>query len=277
MSSVYDIYKKSLKSGLNGASAMMIQVGTLMWMRTIMNYQYRYGGTIAQTASQLYKDGGIRRFYRGVGAALFQGPLSRFGDTFSNTLALSLCKENDVLKKLPIPVQTVFASTTAGLFRILLMPIDTVKTVLQVEGKEGLSVLRKKIQSGGPRVMFHGAMATASATMVGHYPWFMTFNTLDSYLPKYNTKLETFVRNATIGFSASIASDTISNSLRVIKTAKQASQTPVTYSRVAKEIIEKDGIPGLLGRGLPMRLLTNGVQGILFSVLWKYFDTKQTS
>lgn len=251
---------------------MMIQVGTLMWMRTIMNHQYRYGGTITQTTNQLYKDGGVRRFYRGVGAALFQGPLSRFGDTFSNTLALSLCKENDVLKKMPIPVQTIFASTTAGLFRILLMPIDTVKTVLQVEGKEGLTVLRKKIQNGGPRVMFHGAMATASATMVGHYPWFMTFNTLDSYLPKYNTKLETFVRNATIGFSASIASDTISNSLRVIKTAKQASQTPVTYSQVAREIIEKDGISGLLGRGLAMRLITNGVQGILFSVLWKYFD-----
>ena len=32
----------------------------------------------------LYKDGGVRRFYRGVGPALLQGPLSRFGDTAAN-------------------------------------------------------------------------------------------------------------------------------------------------------------------------------------------------
>ena len=274
MTTLSDIYTKSFKSGLNGASAMTIQVGSLMWMRTIMNYQYRYGGTIKNTAALLYKDGGIGRFYRGVGAALFQGPLSRFGDTFSNTLALSLCKENDILKNMPIPVQTAFASTTAGLFRILLMPIDTVKTVLQVEGKNGLGVLKNKLKIGGPPVMFHGAIATASATMVGHYPWFMTFNTLDAYLPKYSDKLQTFGRNAFIGFSASIVSDTLSNSLRVIKTTKQSYLTPVSYTTVTREIIAKDGIAGLLGRGLKIRLMTNGIQGLLFSVIWKYLDSK---
>ena len=144
MTTLYDIYKKSVTSGLNGATAMTVQVGSLMWMRTIMNYQYRYGGKITDTVNLLYKDGGVRRFYRGVGAAMFQGPLSRFGDTFSNTLALSLCKEHATLNNLPIPVQTAFASTTAGLFRIFLMPIDTVKTVLQVEGKDGFSTLHKK-------------------------------------------------------------------------------------------------------------------------------------
>ena len=79
-----------------------------------MNHQYRYGGDIVHTVRLLYNDGGIRRFYRGVGAALFQGPLSRFGDTFSNTLALSLCKENDLLKKTPVIVQTAFASATGA-------------------------------------------------------------------------------------------------------------------------------------------------------------------
>ena len=267
------MYTKSLRSGMNGAGAMTVQVGTLMWMRTIMNYQYRYGGTIADTTRHLFHEGGIRRLYRGVGAALVQGPLSRFGDTFSNTFALSLCKENEILHRLPIPIQTVFASTTAGVFRIALMPVDTVKTILQVEGKEGLAVLRNKIHYGGPRVMFHGAMATASATMVGHYPWFMTFNTLDAYLPNYSTRIGIFVRNAGIGFSASVVSDTLSNSLRVVKTAKQASQIPVTYAQVTREILQQEGIRGLLGRGLTIRLITNGIQGLLFSVLWKYLET----
>jgi len=273
MISINDIYSKSLASGLNGAGAMTVQVSTLMWMRTIMNYQYRYGGSIKNSVNTLYKDGGIRRFYRGVGPALFQGPLSRFGDTFSNTFALSLCKENEILQNMPIMVKTAFASTTAALFRILLMPIDTVKTVLQVEGSSGINILRNKLSTGGPRILFHGALATASATMVGHYPWFVTFNTLDAYLPKYDDKLSTFGRNAFIGFSSSIASDTLSNSLRVIKTTKQSYSTPISYQAVIQEIITKDGIIGLLGRGLKIRLITNGVQGLLFSVIWKYLDS----
>jgi hypothetical protein len=40
----------------------------------------------------------------------------------------------------------------------------------------------------------------------------------------------------------------------------------------AKEIIRKEGVAGLLGRGLPTRLLANGLQGLLFSVLWKLFS-----
>ena len=73
--------KRALGSGGAGASAMVVQVCSLMWMRTIMNYQYRYGMSTAEAARILYKQGGIRRFYRGVGPALLQGPLSRFSDT----------------------------------------------------------------------------------------------------------------------------------------------------------------------------------------------------
>ncbi len=36
---------KALQGGTSGAMAMSIQVVTLMWMRTTMNYQYRYGTT----------------------------------------------------------------------------------------------------------------------------------------------------------------------------------------------------------------------------------------
>jgi hypothetical protein len=36
-----------------------------------------------------------------------------------------------------------------------------------------------------------------------------------------------------------------------------------------QEIIKKDGLAGLFGRGLGTKLITNGIQGILFSVLWR--------
>ena len=58
-------------------------------MRTTVNFQYRYGMSTIEALKHLYAEGGIRRFYRGVGPALIQGPLSRFGDTASNAGLLS--------------------------------------------------------------------------------------------------------------------------------------------------------------------------------------------
>jgi hypothetical protein len=266
-----EILEKSIKSGMSGAGAMTVQVGTLMWLRTIMNYQYRHGGTISSSVKTLYKEGGIPRFYKGVGAALFQGPLSRFGDTFSNTLALSVCETH--LSVLPVFVQTGFASVTAGLFRIGLMPIDTVKTSMQVEGS--IKNLVAKMKSNGPRVLYNGSIATSSATMIGHYPWFMTYNYLNVYLPKYEKTevLNNIARNAFIGFNASVISDTLSNSFRIVKTTKQSHTNPtITYKKIVEEILQKDGAQGLFGRGLKIRLMTNGIQGIMFSVIWKFLS-----
>lgn len=40
---------------------------------------------------------------------------------------------------------------------------------------------------------------------------------------------------------------------------------------VATLIVREEGIFGLLGRGLKTRILANGLQGLLFSILWKLF------
>ena len=56
-----------------------------------------------------------------------QGPLSRFGDTAANAGALALLEDVDV----NVGVKTACASLSAGLFRIFLMPVDTIKTSLQ--------------------------------------------------------------------------------------------------------------------------------------------------
>jgi hypothetical protein len=44
--------------------------------------------------------------------------------------------------------------------------------------------------------------------------------------------------------------------------------TPVRFQAV-KLVIETDGVIGLFGRGLGTRLMTNGLQGIMFSVMWR--------
>lgn len=54
------------------------------------------------------------------------------------------------------------------------------KTTLQVEGAKGLTVLRGRIAQGGPFVLYHGAIATYSATWVGQYVDLLCFHLLTS-------------------------------------------------------------------------------------------------
>jgi hypothetical protein len=138
--------------------------------------------------------------------------------------------------------------------------------------------------------MWYGALATAAATFVGHYPvhsfpsslyvlissrcffqWFGTYNYLSDVLPAPHTLPQKLLRQAFIGFCASVVSDTVSNSLRVVKTYRQVNETRVSYMEAAKRVIAVDGWVGFLGRGLPTRILANGLQGLMFSVLWKLF------
>jgi len=261
---------KAFKGGITGSSAMFIQVGSLMWLRTTMNYQYRYGGTFAGTLNYLYKDGGVRRFYRGVGPALLQGPLSRFGDTAANAGVLAYLNSHEKTKDLSIGTKTFCASGIASLWRINLMPIDTLKTTLQVEGKKAIPLLKKKFRLGGPSVFYHGAGGAFAATYVGHFPWYFTFNYLNDVLPQYKESLpKQLVRNASIGFTASVLSDCASNSLRVIKTSRQSYHKPISYFEITNKILQKDGIIGLTGRGLKVRIMSNALQGMMFSVMWK--------
>ena len=54
------------QGGLSGAAAMAINVCSLMWIRTAINYQYRYGTSTKEAFKKLYAEGGVLRFYRGL-------------------------------------------------------------------------------------------------------------------------------------------------------------------------------------------------------------------
>lgn len=300
--------KRALGGGKAGASAAVIQVLSLMWLRTSMNRQYRYGGDLKSSLNELWKEGGIPRLYQGLPFALVQGPLTRFGDTAANVGILVLLESFPETQTLPLAVKTGLGSITAGLWRIFLMPIDSSKTAMQVEGKEGLKELLALVNKEGPGPLYNGALAQAAATAAGHFPWFLTYNYVDEILPLVTASddlLLSLVRSAFLGLCASSVSDITSNSLRVIKTTKQTArlgsgmsdikndkvsgdgeeQTTIATSEVKKEIsddvsygevvqiiIKNDGLAGLFGRGLKTRLLTNAIQGSLFSVLFKYFQ-----
>ena len=80
------------------------------------------------------------------------------------------------------------------------------------------------------------------------------------------------VRNAFIGINAAFVSDCVSNSLRVLKTYRQTSPTKCGYWRAFCAIRAKDGLFGIHGlffRGLQTRIITHGINSMLFTVVWK--------
>jgi len=255
----------AFRGGAAGAIAMVLQVVLLMWLRTVINFQYRNGGTIAHAFSTLYAEGGIWRFYQGAQYALLQGPLSRFGDTAANEGIKELLSGTN----LSVGIITACASFTAALWRIVLTPVDTLKTTLQVTGQTGMHRLWEKVAKHGFWVLYDGALGNWGANIVGHYPWFVVNNQLETIIPKATSPRRKLVRRAFIGFCSSLVSDCCSNGVRVVKTYKQTSEVPMTYTEAVQQLLEASGIWGLLFRGLGIKLFSNALSSILFSVLWK--------
>jgi hypothetical protein len=141
---------------------------------------------------------------------------------------------------------------------------------MQVTGK--FSAVVDKVKLTGPSALYNGSLAAASATFVGHYPWFFTYNFLSEKIPKQDTTLNELGRRAILGFCSSAISDTCSNSIRICKVYKQSYPEQISYPQVVRKVIAESGVSGLMFRGLETKILSNGLQGILFSILWKHFE-----
>ncbi|CAE7348930.1 MDC1 [Symbiodinium pilosum] len=254
-------------SGVAGGCAQVMYVLPLMWLRTIMEYQYKNGEGIVKVATTLYQEGGIARFYRGLMPALILAPTARFGDTAANELALSSLSS----VQMPLALKTLCASVTAAMFRVVILPLDAWKVNKQVHGKAGLEHLLRKARVN-PLSLWHGGMGVLVTGGFGHYPWFYTNNLLREILPPFEMRYGKHVRHAFIGFTSSVVADAICNPIRVLKVNRQTSLTRISYLEAAQSIIQKEGLIGLWSRGLKTRILANGVQGSLFTVGWRYFS-----
>ena len=68
------------------------------------------------------------------------------------------------------------------MWRLALLPIDAAKTSLQVNGENGIKLLQERVSKEGITALFSGGVASSLATLVGHYPWFLTYNYLSDNL-----------------------------------------------------------------------------------------------
>ena len=260
---------KAAKGGFAGMVAGVVQVLAFMWLRTAMNQQYANGGTLKTTLQLLWNEGGVLRFYKGVEFAIFQAPLTRFGDTFTNTAAVVIF--GHFRPDATTAVVTFAGSLMSACFRIAITPVDTLKTTRQVHGDAAFQLLLTKIRSGGVRELFAGWEANFAASWAGIYPWFYTFNYLNTAWSAAGwVGPWKHVRNASIGMCATTASDVVSNSLRVLKTIRQTHpDSGLGYIGAGRAVIKQEGVAGLLGRGLKTRLFVNLLQGMVFTVIWR--------
>lgn len=259
----------AVRGGSAGAIAMVLQVVLLMWLRTVINYQYKHAGVnFFQAFSILYQEGGIGRFYQGAFYALLQGPLSRFGDTAANEGLRDYLQDSG----LSVGLITLAGSVTAAVWRMVLTPLDTVKTTLQVSGADGMNQLQTKVAKNGAFVLYDGALGNWGANIIGHYPWFVVNNSLERVIP--SSQRFKVLRRAFIGCCSAIVSDCCSNGVRVLKTYKQTSSSSLSYLEAFTELVAESGLFGFMIRGLGVKLLSNVLSSILFSVLWKMIMEK---
>jgi hypothetical protein len=118
---LYNAGKRGLGGGIPGAIAGVVQVVSLMWVRTIVNYQCRYGMSFHQALNVLLRDGGIPRLYRGLTFALIQAPMARFVSTAANDGVQSLLSNLSWTNEWGPGRTTFVASIVVGLGRIFLM------------------------------------------------------------------------------------------------------------------------------------------------------------
>ena len=120
--------------------------------------------------------------------------------------------------------------------------------------------------------MYTHAITICLRLLIFKCSWFFTYNFLSEKIPKQETTMMELGRRALMGFCASAVSDTCSNSIRIIKVYKQSHPDQLTYPQVVSMVLAESGVFGLFFRGLETKILANGLQGILFSILWKQFE-----
>ncbi|CAJ1422379.1 unnamed protein product, partial [Effrenium voratum] len=131
-----------------------------------------------------------------------------------------------------------------------------------------------------PGELYAGAVANFAGNWVGNYPYFVVFNGLDQAWAAPEDPMMRTVRTGLMGMCSSISSDICSNGFRVLKTIRQSSEEvsqredAAGYLEAAQRVIQRDGLVGLLGRGLETRLLVNVLQGTFFTILWKLIEEK---
>jgi hypothetical protein len=234
-------------------NASVLNTSLFLWLNTITQHQYKNGKNFKMTVNELYKNGGISRFYNGFIPTVINTSCNRFIDYLTHEMT----QVDDLLSK--VFIGGVFASV----FKIFIAPLETYKIMNQIHGKKAVKLIKLRIKNNGIKSLWKGSGDIALSNFVEHVGWFNTYEYFDRNLPK---DMNIILRSGFLGLSSSVTTDIMSNHLKIIKTMKQT--TDLCYNDIVREIIRKNGVHGLFFRGLGTKLMTNSLYGITFSLLF---------
>lgn len=202
--------------------------------------------------------------------------------------------QTGTLHRMPTILQTAVSSLGVASFRLLYYPLDTAKTILQVEGRHGIQMLRAKLGREGISSLYHGATFSILGASLRHTLWFGTYNVLASLVEQRKahhasqvaqhlddgapavsglnvkeTSLHQILTNAGIGLACSLVTDLVGNPLSMLKAYRQTQETNATYVTIAREIVRQHGLAALFTRGLGTRIWVDALNSIVFTVAWR--------
>lgn len=280
---------RAVGGGLAGAAGIGAAVALVTPLRTVTTVQLARGGgggTLA-TARALWASGGMRRLYAGAGVAAAQAMLARFGNTAANVCAMAALSSFEAGRALHAPAQAAVSALAGALFRIAATPLDALRVAAQADGgAAGVARLREAVRVRGVRALFDGAAAAAANGLFTTYFYFAAFHALRASFPAQDRGLiftaardaglaesaaihtECVLRNTAILFGSNVTADVAANSMRVVKTVRMT--TGLAYYACLTSVLRKDGLAGLLGRGLTARLSANGLAAFFNGVAWLF-------
>lgn len=241
------------KSAKSAFFAGTIQTSFLIKLRVVNKYQQRYGYGICKSIRELYKEGKILRFTRGIIPATIENSLTKTGDIFIYNYVKETYKNEPVLK------QSALIGFFSSAHKLFLTPLETLSVNYHVYGDKA-NYNNLSLYNGGTSILF---LNMFSSTI-----WFSFFLFFEDKTKYYEN---TSIVNGFNGAASSVCTTLILNPIQVLKTYRQTRN--ISYLGCLKEMVKKTSVFNTLYRGISSRLLIKALESSLFVMLWKKFES----
>ena len=244
--------------------------------KTIIKYQYVNGSSLPFTLTKMVYNEDKLRLYRGISPNIIKYSVGKMGEASIYTYFKNIDKEYDEIGKLGL------TSLYITLWRINLMPFDTMSNTLQVHGLEGYKIINRRLNTYGIGTLYSGTVIYGLINYVNCFTWFGIYNSMNNLLD--NDKVvkdykngniinaNNDIKNGIIGFSSTLGSDIINNPFRVIKTYKQSYDTRISYTDSFNDIIKEGGYKNLFLRGIGFKTFLNCITSSFYVIMWKRLE-----
>lgn len=247
--------------------------------KTIIKYQYVNGSSLAFTLTKMVYNEDKLRLFRGISPNIIKYSVGKMGEASIYTYFKNIDKDNNEISKLSM------TSLYITLWRINLMPFDTMSNTLQVHGQEGYQIIKRRIRSFGIGTLYSGTVIYGLINYINCFTWFGIYNTMNNLLDNdingnilRNDKngniinANNDIKNGIIGFTSTLGSDIINNPFRVIKTYKQSYDTRISYTDSFNYIIKEGGYKNLFIRGFGVKTFLNCITSSFYVIMWKRLE-----